>query len=957
MTTQSVGRPPIVLVVGMHRSGTSAVTGALEHLGLALPRPEDQLRVAHDNPRGHFESVSLLRLGDAILGRLGGSWAAPPDLAEGFELSPALASLRSRARGTLSEAFPPRARALAWKDPRLCLLLPFWLPLLADRLVVILLVHRDPIDVAASLQRRDALELAHGLALWERYERAALAGASGLPVYVTSYEEALSAPLGFLTEFAKFLDSCGVPISPEALSAEVLASRLDPLLRHERHLATDEATDHLLRGQLGLDRALHELAGGHERFVPPLLEAESAFTETLLRLVREQRQLVAGLDWAARKLARLLEQEVGLHRGPGEVAGYTGAIAPGATPEMWRREARERLFLGRGPVGRGLSARPAYPLNATEDRAAYHRFLARIGESPVLHRDSLPQSPARASRREGRVEKDATPSRRPLFSVVMPVYRPPIEFLLRSIESVRTQTNPSLELCVCDDASNDPELTSTLLALAKSDRRMKVVRREHNGGISAATNDAIASASGEFIVFLDNDDELAPEALAEMAAAIAANPEVDLLYSDEDKIDEHGERRDPTLKPDFSPDFLASSNYLCHLTVVRRSLLEEIGGLCSALDGSQDYDLVLRASERARSIVHVPKILYHWRAHAGSAALSAEAKPWAFEAGHRALEAMLERRAISGHVEDHPRYRGIYHVRRDILAPLSVSIIITFRDEPAMLARCVASLVEDPGYDHFELVLVDNASELPETATVVEQLAAADRRVRLLTDPRPFSWSAINNAAAATCESDILLFLNNDIEARSPGWLQALVEHAQREEVGAVGARLLYPDGTIQHAGVVLGMSHGAAHVLQGLPGDQPGYQAMAVLTRNTTAVTGACLMTRRELFEAIGGFDEQLPVAFNDIDYCLRLRAKGLLVVYTPLAELIHYESKSRGHADDRKEIPLFRSRWREAILAGDPYYNPHLSRFHPWCPLSTEEDDAQWTTFLSELETSSKL
>ena len=454
-------------------------------------------------------------------------------------------------------------------------------------------------------------------------------------------------------------------------------------------------------------------------------------------------------------------------------------------------------------------------------------------------------------------------------------------------------------------------------------------------------------AKGEFVAFLDQDDELAPSALGSGAAALSASPDVDVVYSDEDKIDESGERFDPLFKPEWSPDLLLSFAYICHLTTIRRALVDELGGLRSEFDGSQDYDLSLRATERARRVVHVPEVLYHWRSLPSSAASGASAKPYAYEAGRRAVEDALRRRGEEAEVTNHPHFPGRYHVRRAPRGRPLVSIIVPFRDEPGLLATCATSLRSDPGYDRFELLLVDNGSELPETEALLERLAA-EPGVRLLRSPGPFNWAAINNAAARDCSGDLLLFSNNDIEARVPGWLGAMVGHAQRADVGAVGARLVYPDGAIQHAGVVIGLGGIAGHVLRGLPSDHPGYNSMAISTRNCSVVTGACMMVRRDVFESVGGFDELLPVAFNDVDFCLKLRERGFLVVYTPLAELVHHESRSRGHTDDVFEEQRIRGRWGHALVAGDPYMNIHLSHWRYWCPLSTAQEDYRWQTYL---------
>ena len=510
------------------------------------------------------------------------------------------------------------------------------------------------------------------------------------------------------------------------------------------------------------------------------------------------------------------------------------------------------------------------------------------------------------------------------------------------------QTFPSFELCLCDDGSDRPELAATLVEMVGLDPRIRVTALQARGGISAATNQAMSLARGEFVVFLDHDDELEPRTLELLAEAADAEPYADVLYSDEDKVDESGGLFAPAFKPDWAPDILLSTAYLCHVLAVRRSLVEELGGLRSEFDGSQDYDLMLRATERARRIVHVPEVLYHWRVIAGSAAGATTSKPWAYEAGRRAVENAMARRGEEAVVET-TAIPGLYHVRRRVRRRTRQRDRAV-RDHPALLTRCADAVLEAGGYDRVELALVDNGSVLPETATVLDRLSE-DPRVVLLEEPGPYSWSGINNAAVREATGDILLFLNNDVEATTAGWLSALVEHAQRDEVGAVGARLLYPDRTVQHVGVVIGMSNGAAHVLQGLPADSPGYLAWAYMTRDCSAVTGACLMTRRDVFDSLGGFSEELPVAFSDIDYCLRLRRSGRLVVYTPLAALVHHESRTRGHADDALELPRLIARWAGEIARGDRYYSPHLSLWRPWCPLSTPEEDEQWETFSSKL------
>ncbi|MGD0943985.1 MAG: glycosyltransferase family 2 protein [Acidimicrobiales bacterium] len=862
-----------------------------------------------------LEAPRLRAVSSKALGALGRSWWDAPVSAAGAgsdgppatldqELEAFVAPARKaflEAAGNARDRSRPAPAALLLADQVTASLLPLLLRAVGTPAGVVLVVT-DPLEAARDLVCAGGFEQSRALAAWERHERAALSNLRGLPVFVTSRSSAIGDPAGWASSVGSFLLLHGAGPA-ERPSPARLEEVLGPSVGNDGAIK-DEGL--LLESQRQLASLLAQLVGPHEYFDPPAPEPESPWVTTVLDGRRDLEQLWGALEWATRQLASFL-------------------------PALERDDGRE-------------AASEDYPLNASEDLAAYHRWLEQRGEPCTLPLSGgLPVARAR-------VHAKAPPT----LSVVVPVLRPPAWALERCVASVLAQSYHDFQLVLADDASRDGALEAQLHSFAHLDPRVELVLRDKTGGISAATNSAIEHARGEHVVFLDNDDELHPEALAKMAAAIAANPEADVLYSDEDKLSPSGERCVPSLKPDWSPDLLLSSAYFCHLLVVRRSLVSELGGLRSEFDGSQDYDLMLRATEVARAVVHVPEILYHWRVLAGSTSADPHAKPWAFEAERRALEDALARRDIAAAVEPHGRYVGNFHVRRAVAGEPLVSIIVPFRDEPEMTASCYRSLVRSPGYERLELLLVDNASELPETQALSGELAK-DPRVRLVHDPQPFNWVAINNTAAAQARGDVLLFLNNDIEARSDGWLAAMLGHAQREEVGAVGALLRYPDLTVQHAGIVVGMTWGAGHVQQGLPFGRPSYMLMTDLTRDCTAVTGACMMTRRSCFEDLGGFDTALPVAFNDVDYCLRLRKKGLLVVYTPLAELIHHESKSRGHADDVVETPVFRNRWRDEMLRGDPYYNRDLTRFDPYCRLSTEEERDLWNIFRSMLEVSS--
>ncbi|HZQ78253.1 MAG TPA: glycosyltransferase [Acidimicrobiia bacterium] len=540
----------------------------------------------------------------------------------------------------------------------------------------------------------------------------------------------------------------------------------------------------------------------------------------------------------------------------------------------------------------------------------------------------------------------------PTLSVVVPVYHADLQLMERCIDSVRRQDLQTWQLCLCDDGSNDPALAEVLRVASDADPRIVVTHRVENGGISAATNDAVALATGEFIAFLDQDDELEPGILGEVVLALADMPEADVLYTDEDKIDEQGEFTEPYFKPGWSPDHLLSNMYFGHLFVVRRSLFHQLGGLRSEFDGSQDYDLALRVTERARQIVHLPTVGYHWRKIAGSTAQDYRSKPGADMAAKAALNDALSRRRIAGSVEK-GLTESTFRVRRVIDEQALVSVIVPFHNGAELLRRCVVSLRDYGGHENWEVLLVDNRSWEPETRAILNRLTE-DSRCRVVPYTDHFNWAALNNFAVKRSNGGYLLFLNADVESQKSGWLAAMVEQAQRPEVGAVGARLVYPDGRIQHAGVVMGLGGGVAgHAFCFCPPDRQGYFGLDRVIRNYSAVTGACMMVRRDVFDAAGGFDEELTVAYNDIDFCLRLRQMGYLNVYTPFAELIHEESAARGRASrEYAETAIMFRRW-EPLIRSDPYFNPNLDPLrHEFSLFFGLGEEDPWQTLSSAAE-----
>lgn len=525
---------------------------------------------------------------------------------------------------------------------------------------------------------------------------------------------------------------------------------------------------------------------------------------------------------------------------------------------------------------------------------------------------------------------------RPRFSVVMPVYNTPEPYLREALDSVLAQFYPDWELCIADDASTAPHVQTVLAEYKARDNRIKVVRRETNGHISAASNSALDLATGDFVALMDHDDRLPPHALYTVAAELAQHPDTDILYSDEDKIDADGERYDPHFKSGFNLDLLHGQNMVNHLGVFRRSLIERAGRFRLGFEGSQDYDLTLRAVEATEParIRHIPAILYHWRVFPESSAFSTVELPRATAAAHKALTEHFQRRGIAATVETSPSTARFTRIRYALPAKLPrVSLIVPTRDKVDLLKGCVEGLLHRTDYPDLEILIVDNNSEEAATFAYFDTLKD-EPRVRVLTYKAPFNYSSINNFAAAEATGEVLGLINNDIEVMEPGWLAEMVSHALRPEVGAVGAKLYYADGTIQHAGVVTGICGVAGHVHKGLTRDAYGYFSRAQLTQDLSCVTAACLILRKEIFDEVGGLNaENLAVAFNDVDFCLRIREKGHLVVWTPFAELYHLESASRGPdtAPDKVkrfmgEVAYMQERWGDSLLE-DPYYNPNLT------------------------------
>ena len=522
---------------------------------------------------------------------------------------------------------------------------------------------------------------------------------------------------------------------------------------------------------------------------------------------------------------------------------------------------------------------------------------------------------------------------RPLISIAVPAYQTPVEFLKQMIESLISQTYPEWELCIANASPDNEEMQRVLADYSAGDPRVRFCNLKENLGIAENTNRAFAMAKGEFMGLLDHDDLLAPNALYEIVQALQEHPQADALYTDEDKVttelDEHFQ---PHLKPDFNLDLLRSNNYICHFFVVRRSIVEKAGGFRKEFDGAQDYDFIFRCTESAREVLHVPEILYHWRTHKASTADNPASKMYAFEAGKRAIEANLERTGTKG-VVSHTQDLGFYRVKYPVQGKPLISVIIPNKDEKETLQTCLEMLNNNTSYQNFEIIIIENNSTTDEIFRYYKELSK-NPRIHLLRWGKEFNYSAINNFGVVHAKGDYLLFLNNDVKSINPDWMEEMLGVCQRPEVGGVGAKLIYPDNTIQHAGCVIGMGGIAGHMFVDMPADRTGYLHKASLLQDMSAVTAACLMMKKEVFEEAGGFTEELAVAFNDVDLCLKVRKNNHLIVYDPYAKLYHMESKTRGAEDSKEkvrrfqtEIEYMRCHWLDILKNGDPYYNKNLS------------------------------
>ena len=532
------------------------------------------------------------------------------------------------------------------------------------------------------------------------------------------------------------------------------------------------------------------------------------------------------------------------------------------------------------------------------------------------------------------------------ISIVVPLYQTPERFLREMIESVCNQTYGNWELCLADASpladgdktlgegrkeSRTTKLTGIVKEYMEKDDRIRYRILEKNGGISENTNEAIKMATGDFVGLLDHDDLLERDALYEIMEKIAKNDETDVVYTDEDKINRKGTKHlIPNMKPDFNLDLLRSNNYICHFLVARKSIIDQVGGFRKEFDGAQDYDFTFRCTEAARVVAHVPRVLYHWRTHSGSTSDNPDSKMYAFDAGKRAVEAHLARMKVEAKVEETDDL-GYYRIRYQLKETPMVSILIPNKDQKESLQKCLQSIWEKTEYENYEILIVENNSREEETFAYYKEIDKK-KRVRVLYWDREFNYSAINNFAAREAKGEYLLLLNNDTEVITKGWIKELLSNCARKEVGMVGAKLYFPDNTIQSAGTIIGLGGLADHAFVNMSRKRAGYMHRASIQMNLSGVTAACAMVKRSVYEEVGGLEEKLSVAFNDVDLGLKIVTAGYLIVYDPFVELYHYESRSRGVDDEKrerhkKEVQYAQEKWKDFLEAGDPCYSPNLT------------------------------
>jgi len=951
----------------MHRSGTSLTASLLQSAGVHLGNRLMGKDVG--NSKGHFEDLDFVEFHQQVLKHHRASvagWTTENSISVPAKYERVAQNLLATRQETV----------WGWKDPRTTLFLDFWLRSIPD--AKYLFVYRSPWKVLDSLFRRGdvTFESNPNLAVtqWCNYNRAILdfQQRNSSQCLLLAIDEIISDPHRLIDLINRQWNlNLNPPASlyqpslfnddkddySRALIAKFFPPALDLFwqLQQADNLGSGIAEplevqsvqpNPLVQGQVLQDwsdcqRVLARVKNESQFSQPQrkllIAQKKAAKLENLVRAMESSKFWRLRQEWLSFKQKLNLGQSDCLYqdhlaaaqkKNASQVGNYSAQVYAGNSTS-WLKWLKQN-FPQKATIKRLLwsvkSLLPTPPRISIQEPAQssdpdYQKWLD-------LH---YPQ-PQNLSKL---VNACKNLTYQPLISIIMPTYNPDADFLRQAIDSVLGQVYSNWELCLADDCSTKPHVRQILNEYQHQDNRIKVVLRESNGHISRASNSALELATGEYIALLDHDDLLAPHALSSVVELLNRHPQADFIYSDEDKVNAQNIHSGPYFKPDWCPDTFLSRMYTCHLGVYKRALVAEVGNFRTGFEGSQDYDLVLRVTEKTKEIYHIADVLYHWRIHSQSTAAFADAKTYAFDAGQKAIADALERRQEPGRIIPKPQFPGVYTIRYEIEQPKLVSIIIPTKDLADILDTCLKSIFKLTTYPNFEVIVIDNGSVEAETFRCLSFWHSQQPdRLRYYAYDIPFNYSQINNFGVSKAKGDYLLFLNNDTEVISPDWIEAMVEQAQRESIGAVGGLLLYPDDTIQHAGVVLGLLGVAGHGHQNLEASEPGYISQIVSTNNYSAVTAACMMCRRDVFERVEGFETQLAIAFNDVDFCLKLVAQGYRNIYLPHVVLYHYESKSRGYDDNSdkqarlaQEVAYMQQKWK-SICDRDPCYNPNLAK-----------------------------
>lgn len=976
-------------ILGMHRSGTSLITGICNLLGVEIG--SDFLEANQDNEKGFWEHRAVIETHEDLLKHLGSGWDDTRILPENWQHGAEIKPYKEKLKEIIARDFT-NCKLWGIKDPRMMRLIPLWLDVFAETKITpaFIIAWRSAASVALSLERRDGFYPEKSLLLWAVYNLEAERQTRGKTRVFVEYDKVIE---NWWAEFSRAAETLG--ISWPADAEEKINQLITPELKHhtQRELPEThstkirswaEKTEHALKLlshsesleiSARLDAIYNEIAAVdkdsrefsslwykeaarlrgklndsyttvHERNLTigelgtELHERNLAFikanedltktNEDVALLTRRTNDLVAAIEQLNSQLAAIFSSISWRITRPLRMAKRIWResqfiFVPHSYIHAWRVYRHFGFSVVAAHLGQRLRRMKNHLVSGRKD---YPRWISLYDTMTLERRQII----------LGRI---AGLAQKPLISVVMPVYNAEESWLSAAIESVLNQLYPTIELCIADDYSTKPHVRKILERYAAKDSRVKLVFRATNGHISEASNSALALATGEFIALMDHDDVLPEHALYYIAEEINAHPDADLIYSDEDKIDSEGRRFDPYFKGDFDIDALFARNIFSHLGVYRRALVEKVGGFRKGFEGSQDYDLLLRClllTDR-RKIWHIPRILYHWRAISGSTAATETNKDYALKNAKKALAEYFSVTGTQAKIEN-GMLLGFNRIVWPLAAEPKAAIIIPTRNGVELLRKCIESIKEKTVYGNYEIIVVDNQSDDPETRKYFAELER-EIMAKIIPYDAPFNYSAINNMAAKKTDAEILVFMNNDIEIISPGWLREMAAHAVRPDVGAVGAKLYYPNETIQHGGVMLGFGSPkdpvAGHLFHTLPRNHPGYFGRAVMAQALSGVTAALMVMRKSVFEEIGGFDEKnLPVAFNDVDICLRIAKHSYRIVWTPYAEAYHHESATRGNdlekdkiARFRGEIGYMRGKWGKQLDC-DPYYNPNLDLEH---------------------------